>query len=302
MKHRLTITIASALLLLGCSASSIDTEDAKLGVQASWQQMLTVIDQPGPIRFEKHTVANWQVPLSGLLNLDHPQAIAAGLADRQEAIKLFVYVLQHPAHGTFLVDSGVSTGFSGPDGNPDIGWAVEQVMKTSAMDVLLTSKALAAKSDEIAGVFLTHIHLDHIMGLTDFNSAVPVYTGPDEAGSKSAMHLFSQGTTDRLLSGSGKLLELQFGDSGLLDVFGDGSLWAIHSPGHTPGTTAFLARTTAGTQLMIGDVTHTRWGWDNGVEPGNYSMDGVLNAASLAKLRDLVSAHPGITVHPGHQD
>jgi glyoxylase-like metal-dependent hydrolase (beta-lactamase superfamily II) len=88
----------------------------------------------------------------------------------------------------------------------------------------------------------------------------------------------------------------------VIDVFGDGSLWAIQSPGHTPGSTAYLARTTKGPQLMIGDATHTRWGWDNGVEPGTYSEDGPLSVVSLQKLLELSASHPAMTVHPGHQN
>jgi hypothetical protein len=29
-----------------------------------------------------------------------------------------------------------------------------------------------------------------------------------------------------------------------------------------------LARTTTGPVLLTGDTCHTRWGWDNSVEPG----------------------------------
>jgi glyoxylase-like metal-dependent hydrolase (beta-lactamase superfamily II) len=53
-------------------------------------------------------------------------------------------------------------------------------------------------------------------------------------------------------------------------VFGDGSFFAILTPGHTTGHVSYLARTAEGAVLMTGDVSHTRWGWDRNVQAGTY--------------------------------
>jgi glyoxylase-like metal-dependent hydrolase (beta-lactamase superfamily II) len=87
----------------------------------------------------------------------------------------------------------------------------------------------------------------------------------------------------------------------MLDVFGDGSLWAFHLPGHTPGSMAFLARTADGSRLLVGDNSHTRWGWDNAVEPGSFTADHERNAESLRWLRSFADRHPEIEVYLGHQ-
>jgi glyoxylase-like metal-dependent hydrolase (beta-lactamase superfamily II) len=87
----------------------------------------------------------------------------------------------------------------------------------------------------------------------------------------------------------------------LLDVFGDGSLFALHVPGHSPGSTAFLVRTPEGSRLLVGDATHTRWGWNNGVEPETFSSDQPRSVVSLKTLLDLSKQFPTVEVHPGHQ-
>jgi glyoxylase-like metal-dependent hydrolase (beta-lactamase superfamily II) len=87
----------------------------------------------------------------------------------------------------------------------------------------------------------------------------------------------------------------------VLDVFGDGSFWAISAPGHTPGSIAFLARTPHGPVLLTGDVCHTAWGWQHGVEPGTFSDDLAGSADSLARLERFVRRHPSIEVRLGHQ-
>ena len=86
-----------------------------------------------------------------------------------------------------------------------------------------------------------------------------------------------------------------------IDILGDGSLWALSTPGHTPGSTAYLALTTAGPVLFTGDACHTWWGWNHGVEPGTFTADAPTGIESLAHLKALVAAHPQIRVFPGHE-
>jgi N-acyl homoserine lactone hydrolase len=87
----------------------------------------------------------------------------------------------------------------------------------------------------------------------------------------------------------------------VIDVFGDGTVRALHVPGHTPGSTAFVARTPAGPVLLTGDACHTAWGWEHGVEPGSFSNDRPQSAASLERLRRFASKHPAMQIRLGHQ-
>ena len=304
MRHTFSLVriLMAALFISSCSASSVKTVPASLGKATGMQALLEVANQAGPIEFEKHTAARWAVPLSGMLDLNHPKAVAAGLVDRDEPIELFVYTLRHPQHGTYLLDSGVSERFIDVENNSDISYVVKKAMNTSSLEALLTTKALILKYGGIQGVLLSHIHLDHIMGISDIDANVEVYIGPGDTRSTSLEHLATRGTTNRLLENISELQEWQFGDAGVVDVFGDGSLWAISSSGHTPGSTAYLVRSTNGPQLIIGDVTHTRWGWDNQVGPGSYSIDSAAGVISLKRLKDLCINNPNIVVHPGHQN
>ena len=311
----LPLAFALALVLAaGCRASHHPTQPAVLGQPAgaggpgAEARLLAGAGSAGPIEFEKVHAADWVVPLSGLVDLSHPAARAAGLEDRDEPIDIYFYALRHPAKGLFLVDSGVEAGFREEGGNPRVSALVAAGMKTDALEVhTTTGEWLARAGSDVAGVFVTHLHLDHVMGLPDLPSDVPVYVGPGETEASGFLNLVTRGTIDRMLQGAGPLEEWQFSEpgasrfDGVLDVFGDGSLFAIHVPGHTPGSMAFLARTTSGPQLMIGDTSHTRWGWENGVPPGSYTADHAANASNLERLRALVTEYPSIEVHLGHQ-
>jgi N-acyl homoserine lactone hydrolase len=305
------MTLLPTLLWLGglaCAASHHQTQPADLGRASASHEMLAVIPEPGPIEFNSVKAADWVVARSGLINLDHPKAVAAGLEDGDEAIGIYFHVLRHPRFGTFIVDTGVESGFQDPDGNDRVSFLVESAMRTSDLEIHTTTREwLASQSEPLAGVFLTHLHLDHVMGLPDVPPSTPVYAGPGETDASQFLNLFSRGTIDGMLEGSGPLREWSFdGDpdgrfTAVVDIFGDGSVWAIHVPGHSPGSTAYLVRSSAGPKLLVGDASHTRWGWENGVEPGTFSLDLPRSARSLAVLRELVGEFPQLDVYLGHQ-
>jgi len=318
MKAQITLLFSIVIpVLAACNASTLKTEPAPLGHKITLNDVAKVINTPGPIVFEKHLAAHWAINLSGLLNLDHAKAIAAGLTDRQEPIEIYTYSISHPDKGLYLIDSGISEGFIDPEVEDGVPFYIEMAMGMDQLDIKKTTRALLLEhgnadrnasnvpsedsNTRINGVFLTHIHLDHILGLLDLPPNTAIYTGPKEAGSSSFEHLFTQGTTDTIFMKFGKILEWQFDDGGIIDIFGDASVFAIHAPGHTSGSTAYLVRSTTGPQLILGDTSHTRWGWENGVEPGTFSSNPLESAVSLAKLLELSKKHPSINVHPGHQ-
>jgi glyoxylase-like metal-dependent hydrolase (beta-lactamase superfamily II) len=297
------------LLTAGCAQTSHQAVEANIGQPADWGTFESRLEVPGPIEFERIVAADWAVPRSGLLNLDHPEATAAGLTDGPEAIQIYMYAVRHPKHGLFLIDTGVDRATATRSkGDMAASWLVRGQMKLDDLQVHVDTRTWIEQQDEpLAGVFLTHLHLDHSMGLPDVPDGVPVYTGPGEATDSRFLHVFTRGTTNRTLKGKGTLQELQPDDGagsgfdGLLDVFGDGSMLAVHIPGHTAGSLAFLIRTVEGPVLLTGDGSHTAWGWEHDVESGTYNNDPEGSRQSFARLRAFVAAHPEVTVHLGHQ-
>ena len=299
---RTLLLLLPGLLLLGCSASSIPTRPGELSSAA------TEGTAEVRVRLERVVAAHWAVPLSGLLDLEHEAAVAAGLEDREEPIDIAVFVIDHPTRGRYLVDSGVAEAFRrGPDA-AGVSRLVSWVMGADALDIRTTTESLGAgPAGPIRGVFLTHMHLDHVMGLPDVPADAQVFVGPREPQARRLEHLATRGTIDRLV-GEERVLRtwpLEADPTGAfegrVDVFGDGSVIGLHVPGHTPGSMAFLIRAEDGDHLVLGDASHTAWGWANGVPPGTYTMDADRGQESLARLRRLAASRPELHVHPGHQ-
>jgi N-acyl homoserine lactone hydrolase len=311
MHSRTKILVPALTLLLtgaGCAATGHATRPAKLGVATSSATMEALLDQPGPVEVETVVGANWAVSRAGLINLDHPAAKAAHLTDGDEPIQVFVHVLRHPTRGTFLVDTGVTRTLVLDPAHAGVSWIVRKVMHPDKMKLgTSTAEVVARERGPLGGVLLTHLHLDHVSGMADVPHGTPIYAGPGEADDRAFLNLFGQGTIDRQLEGQADIQELRPAAdpsgrfAGIVDLFGDGTVFALWVPGHTVGSVAYVARTPKGPVLFTGDACHTRWGWEHGVEPGSFSSDRPRSAASLAALRALVARHPSMDVRFGHQ-
>lgn len=299
------------LLLPSCAITSHDVRPEERGVASSSEAMEAALASPeaGPIQFTRVVAADWVVDRAGLINVDHPKAQAAGIENGDEAVQIYFYALVHPEHGTWLVDTGVGAALLGDPDKSAVGGILRSALNLEKMTVHLDTRTWAERhGDPVKGVLLTHMHIDHILGLPDLPKDARIVTGPDEPAQSALQNLVVQGTTDDLLEGHAPLSPLRMKPDptkrfdAVVDFFGDGSVWVMHVPGHTPGSLAFAVRSAQGLKLLVGDSCHTRWGWYNGVEPGGFTADHEGNAKSLKALIELAKRHPTMEVHLGHQN
>ena len=304
---------ALALSILGCSdldgiTAAEDADDVfDVESAATSKEPFDVdLDESGPIELESVISARGAGPSAGLVNLHPPKARAAGLRNEKTPIVLSVHVLRHPERGLFVIDTGVPRSWAdGAKANVD-GIVVTQILE-GVEGVEPLSDIVARQSAPLAGVFFTHMHIDHVLGLPDVPKGTPIFAGPEEMDIRLAERAVLGRTFDKLLAGHDlRTFDVKkarpLGPARVaIDVFGDRSFFALHVPGHTHGSMAFVARTTRGPVLLTGDSSHTIWGWENGVEPGIFTRDGEQNREGLAMLRALANAHPKMRVLVGHE-
>ena len=271
-KNRIYFLGICIFLLTNCRVTSLNSSSLQKGTPTFLDEQF-YYNQKGILQFQKITGADWEVDRSGLIDLKDPISKQKGLIDGKEAIQINFYIIDHPIHGRFLIDTGMGNVFKKEKSAWPFTWIVKKAMKTDALKIKTTTGEWISKNPgKINGVFLTHMHLYHIMGTNDLSSDIPIMVGMGESISKSFTNMFVQGNTDIFLKGK-TIQELKFSepspDLGLsiLDFFGDKSFLIFHSPGHTNGSLAFLVHSKEGLQLLLGDTCHTSFGWENNVSP-----------------------------------
>ncbi|HEV7614701.1 MAG TPA: N-acyl homoserine lactonase family protein [Solirubrobacterales bacterium] len=140
-------------------------------------------------------------------------------------------------------------------------------------------------------VVLTHLHFDHVGGLSLIPTSVPVVIQRAEwEGGQDEAAVARNFLLPRDYADTGHDLTLVDGDH---DLLGDGSVELLSTPGHTPGHQSVRVG-----DLVIGaDVSHYASGLDDQRFPP-FGDDLDAQARSATRLRELRDA--GLTVTPGH--
>jgi glyoxylase-like metal-dependent hydrolase (beta-lactamase superfamily II) len=156
---------------------------------------------------------------------------------------------------------------------------------------------LGYKVEDVTHVVLSHSHFDHAGGLLLFPNA-KFYVGEGEL----AFGFWPGPAFARTIHRPG--LEAARGFNWYevpgcdVDLFGDGSIVIMFTPGHTPGELSLLVRLPYRTFVITGDTAHVRAQLDN-LTPHPFSTDIGSAIRSLKRLR-LLRDTPDTTVWISH--
>src|SRR5205085_11189591 len=110
-------------------------------------------------------------------NLAHPKARAAGLANESIPIVLSVHVVRHPTRGLFVIDTGVPRRWEN-GAKDNVAGLIAGGIVSSIAPVEPLADLVARHGPPLAGVFFTHMHIDHVLGLPDVPKGTPIFAGP----------------------------------------------------------------------------------------------------------------------------
>ena len=159
----------------------------------------------------------------------------------------FVYVVKHP-EGTVLFDSGAHPDFA-TDPVGRMGAAAEDfVVKVGAEDGIVPVLArIGMEPADIDLVIQSHLHFDHAGGLGAF-PGTPVMV------QRAELEFAGDPPADQrdiyIADDFAPVDEWRFAD-GDEDVFGDGRLTVIATPGHTKGHQSLLVRLDDGSHVFL---------------------------------------------------
>ncbi len=85
------------------------------------------------------------------------------------------------------------------------------------------------------------------------------------------------------------------------NVFGDGSFWAYHAPGHRKWHVSYFVNGKKRTVLITGDVCDIKVGFDHCVSPEFGSHDIPETQRTLERIVEFVGKYPQVNVFSGHE-
>jgi N-acyl homoserine lactone hydrolase len=234
---------------------------------------------------------------------------ALGFRSKRIEIPIPAFILEHPSAGIVLVDTGFHASVAvDPKKNmgPVLGRLFNTTMKPEdGVPDQLRARGIDPK--DVRVVVMTHLHVDHASGVSQFPDATFIVTRRewDSATSGPQLrrgyvprqfdHAFDWRTID--FDGSDVNSFASFGRS--LDLFGDTSVRLVYTPGHTLGHMSLVVRLRDGEMLIAADSIYTMRTLRESVMPYGAHDDHEFRR-SLREVQMYEKQTPDAVIVPGH--
>jgi N-acyl homoserine lactone hydrolase len=237
--------------------------------------------------------------------------LRAGLRTGHDALRApcLAFVVRHPSAGAVLVDTGLHPDAL-VDAAADFGFPMSVLFKgirpvDASFDTQLRDAGIAP--DEVEHVVMTHLHVDHTSGMRLLPRATFTCARQEWAATRRRFAATKGYVARHLPPGSRmRLVDVQrdgrsYGPfARTLDLFGDGSIRLVSTPGHTPGHLSVLVNVANRPMaLLVGDAAYTLRGIEDGVLP-MLTDDDERSRTSMRELRDFAHANPDAILVPTH--
>ena len=207
------------------------------------------------------------------------------------------YVITHPK-GTIVIDGGNAVECAtDPKGHwggiTDVYWPV---MKEEEGCVNVV-KSLGIDPASIKYVLQSHLHLDHTGATGRFPNATHIVQRKEYEYAFTADWFAAGGYIRKDFDRPGlKWSFLEIEGNEIYDVYGDGVIKMIPTPGHSPGHCSFLITLPEdGSILLTVDAAYTTDHWEDKALPG-FLASAVDSVRSVSKLREIAAITDALVV------
>lgn len=219
-----------------------------------------------------------------------------------------VLLLRHEQHGDILIDSGLDSSYYSKPPLGNYPFASRLLLKIFNLNMTIEQEKgedivniLHKYNASLKRVFLTHTHVDHTAGVPELPDDIEYVVNKQDITFLSKALSFNEHMYGK------KVSTFTFDNSQVMpilgeciDLLGDGSLWAVSTPGHSPGHTSYLINSVEGTYFVTGDAIFTYDFFDNGEEENDIDIDPDRTLKSRNIIYEFYKKYPQIQFFVGH--
>jgi glyoxylase-like metal-dependent hydrolase (beta-lactamase superfamily II) len=221
-----------------------------------------------------------------------------------------VYLVRHPSAGLILIDTGLHPSIAAkPRENfGRLGARFLPPRLAAGQDVPAQLRARGLDAKQISVVVMTHLHMDHASGISEFPASTFVLSEPEwtaaTTDSRPVFRGYRLAHFDyvfdyRTVSFEGSRVS-SYGSFGrTFDLFGDGSIRLAFTPGHTPGHQSVVLRLRERDFVVAADAVYTIHQLEGGPEP-LLMVDEHNWRRSRRALQLFQREYPQAVIVPGH--
>ena len=219
------------------------------------------------------------------------------------------FLVEHPGVGPILIDTGFHPSVAAkPTAN--LGrlsqFTFKGIQMTADQAASAQLRERGIQPSDVKVVLMTHLHVDHASAISEYPDSTFLLSSAEWAAATEhgqfhgyVKRQFDHGFEYRLLDFEGPDTESFSGFARSFDVFGDGSVRAVYTPGHTLGHMSIVLRTARGEILIAADAIYMRRTLDDTHLPYRIA-DEHLFRRSLREIRQYATETPEALIVPGH--
>ncbi len=266
----------------------------KKGAWGSWNEIL---QNPSDVTVESIKTGTVNINRKGTINTKHPKA--GYIRDEILNVPIMSHLVHHKEFGNFLLDAGLDKLYSDDTYGGIQGEFAEEFFQEKNENIKFQ---LDNKNITINGVFLSHLHADHIAGIRELPKNILYLVGKGE------IEKYQPDIYGNFLNGIETIYEIDF--SGLkqipplghsADLLGDGSIWAVSTPGHTNGHISYLINGLKEVVFFAMDACFIQDNLKLKIAPSDYTWDIKMAQKTLDKIIQFSEDHPEVRVICGHE-
>ena len=234
---------------------------------------------------------------------------ALGFRSKRIEIPIPCYIVEHPGHGLMLIDTGFH-GSVAVDPKPNLGPILGRLFNTTMKPDEGVPDQLRARGfnpADVKTVVMTHLHVDHASGVSQFPDATFIVTAREwhsatEEKGLTAGYIrrqFDHAFDWRTITFDGDEVNSYASFGRTLDLFGDGSVRLAYTPGHTLGHMSVVLRIDGGEFLALGDAAYSMRTIRESIMPYG-AHDEHEFKRSLREVQRFIEQKPDAVVLPGH--